>query len=256
MTKKSIFLLFFILILLSSFCYAESEWQTSTYASQTGLQIVYPKLDFYNINDKNITFNFNVFNENNTHLENDTTQCIILIYQNNGSRIINSTLLWDNINFYYNWDITNYNSPQNFYYTLFCNQVSGQTIIAKGFSSNNFELNYDGRNPSLNTNYLPIALFLIGICFILITISNNLDPRHGILKLILLSFVVLFFIVFGVVLLTMFRGGALDIHALLFFKTNTWLLRIFFSYVLIFLLIMVFEKLGMLVKVKSFFKVK
>jgi len=250
MTKKSIFLLFFILILLSSFCYAVKPTQVSTQTA--ALQIVYPEFDFYKLGSQ-LTLNFHVYNSTGAWLTNSTAGCVIHVYNNNGTHLYIANLTYDaaDKDFKYILNITNITASTTLAYLVYCN-----TTTESGFVGNGFRLNYNARDPSLNTNYLPVVIFLIGICFILITISNNLDPRHGILKLILLSFVVLFFIVFGVVLLTMFRGGALDIHALLFFKTNTWLLRIFFSYVLIFLLIMVFEKLGMLVKVKSFFKVK
>jgi hypothetical protein len=240
-----------LFLVLSSFCYAYSEWQTSTYATQEGLQIIYPKIDFYKYTFDNIIFNFNILDANNSNLNNSNTNCNIFLYQSNGTRLINQSLQWDNSNFYFIWDITNYSSPSTYYYTIFCNST-----IGKGVMSNNFELNYFGRNPIFNTNYLAIVVCLIGICFILIFVSNNLDERHGILKLLLLSFIVLFFIVFGVVMLTMMRGGDLDLNSLLVFKTTTWLLRIFFAYILIFLLIVIFDKLGMLAGIKSFMRMK
>lgn len=137
---------FIMLLLFCSFTYAASDWQTSIYSSETGLQITYPKLDFYKVDDHNITFNFNVFDINNTHLDNMTTQCLIFIFQNNGTRIINQPLNWDGNNFYYHWNTSNYTAPQNFYYTVFCNQLSDQTIIARGFTSNNFRLNIDRKS--------------------------------------------------------------------------------------------------------------
>lgn len=262
--KLKYFIFFIVFLVLSSFCYANSEWQTSTYGSQVGLQIVYPKLDFYKYTFDTIVFNFNIFSENNTFLTNSTTGCVIQIYKDNGTRLLTETLEYDLYNFYYIWNTTNHTTEKSFYYTVYCTQfvnLDGReqidmNVTGRGFMSNNFELNYYGRNPVFNTNYLAIVVCLIGICFILIFVSSNLDERHSILKLLLLSFIVLFFIVFGVIMLTMMRGGDLDINSLLVFKTTTWLLRIFFAYILIFLLIVVFDKLGMLAGIKSFMRMK
>jgi len=173
---KKLLLLIGMVLVLSSFTFASSEWQTSTYASQVGLQIIYPKLDFYKIIDHNLTFNFNVLDENNTHLENDTTQCIILIYNNNGSRIVNTTLLWDDINFYYNWNTINFTTPQNLYYTVFCNYVIGQQIISKGFTSNNFRLNINGDNDTVNiSGYIALIIMIFGVIFVLFFVAERIE---------------------------------------------------------------------------------
>ena len=240
-----------MLLVLCSFAAASAEWQTSYYASQVGLLIVYPKLDYYKITESNVTFNFNVFDENNIQLDSTTTECSILMYTNNGSRFLHDNLSFDGTNFYYIWDKSNFSTPQSLYYTVMCNQSS-----ANGFMSNSFDINYDARNPLNNTNYLPIIICMLGMCLILLMINNSLDERHGVLKLMLLSFIVLFFIIFGVVLMAMMRGADLTFYSLAVFKTTSWILRIFFAYVLVFLIIVIFQHFGILMKMKEFMRMK
>jgi hypothetical protein len=162
-----------MLLVLCSFTYAESDWQTSIYASQEGLQITYPKLDFYKVEDKNLTFNFNVFDINNTILNNDSVQCQFIIFENNGSRIINDSLLWDGINFYYNWNTTIYDTPRNFYYLLLCNRVDGS---AKGFTSNNIRLNINSDNDTVNsTAFIALMIMVFGVIFVLFFIAERIE---------------------------------------------------------------------------------
>lgn len=247
MKTLNIFLvMFFVLV---SYTFAVSDWQTSVYSSEVGLQITYPKLDFYSTEQPTIVFNFNVFDMNNTHLDNDTTQCAILIFKDNGTRIVNYYLLWDGLNFYYVWNKTNYTEPESFYYTLFCNEVVDQTIIAKGFTSNNFYLNYDGRDPTFNTNYVAVVLIMVGLCFLFMYISNSLDERHGILKLLLLSFVILLFLMLVFVSVAIFRGSDITTQSITFLKTNMKFIYIIGLYVVIFLFLYVLNMLGVLEKI-------
>ena len=251
--KITKYLLFFILFLvLSSFCYAVKPTQPTT-AQLLGLQIAYPEFEYYSYNINPITFNFHVFNSSNVWLTNSTCQCIIHIYNLSGNHKIIANLTYDSEDKDFNYILnTSYiTKRQTITYIVYCN-----TSTEAGYLGNGVYFNYYGNNETFNINYLSIVVCLIGICFILIFVSNNLDERHGILKLLLLSFIVLFFIVFGVIMLTMMRGGDLDINSLLVFKTTTWLLRIFFAYLLIFLLVVIFDKLGMLAGIKNFMRMK
>jgi hypothetical protein len=161
-----------IFLFFSSFTSASSEWQTSTYATQEGLQIVYPKFDAYRFTDTNVIFNFNVYDESNNPIDDANTTCVMYFYASNGSRILEVPLSFDGTNFYYNLDLTNFSQPQNIYYTVFCDGLEG-----KGFMSNNFQFTESGifTNPN---GYLSISIIILGIICILAYLGRNTPDKN------------------------------------------------------------------------------
>jgi hypothetical protein len=131
--KRLLFLLLFIFSIFLPVLSAESPTTKVSDTVQTGfiypvgMNIIYPKLDYYKFGDI-VELNFHLFDYNNTPLTNVSTECVIDVYNRTGEHIlVQEPLNTQNsgLDFYIRLDKSNITEPGFYYYDLFCLHASG-----------------------------------------------------------------------------------------------------------------------------------
>lgn len=131
------------------------------------LEIAFPKFNYLKFG-QDIDLHFHVFNASGHFMRNDTTDCLIHIYDNTGAHIVEQDKLvhdppldWS---FVLNTSIIT--EPGSFAYIVQCNTSAqgGQG----GFSSNSFEVTVDGvSTDNVSPSTIAITMFILVVTFTL-----------------------------------------------------------------------------------------
>lgn len=195
-TKKSIFLLFFFLIIFSYQIISVPAPQ-----ALGTLQIIYPKTEFFHYGE-NSSLNFHAVSALNVPLNVTNFNCQAHIYdaKNNHVMVINS--LVNDSNWYDKKIILNssvYNKLGQHSYNLFCNSsIDSGTISDTFYITRNGE-EYKPELLAINNIFLILGFGLIGIfCFWISTMFIDKGVEHlkklffylGLVHILIISFVI------------------------------------------------------------------
>jgi len=177
MKYNKIILAIVILVLLSVSVIAVPP-TTQILTGDNGIEIVYPKLDYYDV-DKDVKFHFHAYNlSNGFWFQDGSLTCNLHLYDNGGGhhRVIN------NMDYDAGKGDYEYILPKNetvvgiMGYAVYCNNTE------YGFESGAIIINHNGHEP-VNTSY-PIAI--IGIILALFCINYFINPdEHFVIKLLI-----------------------------------------------------------------------
>jgi hypothetical protein len=145
--KKNLIYFFLFLILISSVYSVSQE-------SNNGITIINPKLDYIKTNTS-FNLKFQVFDSNNTLLNNLSASCQLNFYNGRDSLLIqNSNLYFSNneIDFYQNF--SNGLNKGSYYYLVWCNSIN-----EGGFISQSLEVTNNGEAPPKDLS--PLVLLIL-----------------------------------------------------------------------------------------------
>ena len=157
-----------LMLLILPICYS-FDYQTSMYATDTGLQIFYSGQEFYKVSD-NFKINVMVINLTNYVLNSSLVSCNLNIYNNTGYLILNTTLLSNNTNDL-SREITGFNSIGFYSFNIFCNTTSSY-----GMYSSSFKLTKKGGDDTQNSfAFISIIVAILGLIYVLIIIAERME---------------------------------------------------------------------------------
>jgi ABC-type uncharacterized transport system fused permease/ATPase subunit len=219
--KKYIYIL--LLILLITSINADKNIQTNT--GESGLTIQYPTYDFVKENSE-FKLHLHVFNTTNGILmTNETTSCIVHLYNSSGNHILEQDFGFDDNNIDFEIEL-NASLFQNglHSYIIHCN-----TSYNGGFVSGTYTVTRNGLPDNEPNNNIAVIIGLCGVAFILLYFAFNLNNDHFLLKLLLL-----FFTLYTILIIPTVTTNYYNSH-LLFLKLVQWFFRLFITYFVIYL---------------------
>lgn len=228
MRRPGIFLFIFFIMVAS----ATAVQTIQLNSPDRGINIVYPKNEYIKEGSL-VELNFHIFNSTTKLLKNDTTDCIIHIYNSTGTKghiIMSKLAMQNNSDFYFNFNTTGL-SRGVYPYNIICNNS-----VEGGYESSTLLINKDGRNPDAvgSTNLLAWIIGIGVIVGLLLYFAFNLkSEEHAFLTFLLsgLGLLILLLIPAGLMQIVDFDLGRT------FFIAYEWILGIFSTYLFLYYLV-------------------
>lgn len=185
MRKQTILIL--MILLFIPFCFAVKPIQT-TENTLTGLNIIYPKFDFFPLNT-NSKLHFHVYNSTFFLLKNTTTSCNLHLYNSTGNHIFETYIPFDSneMEFYFDLNTTYSQHKGNYGLLIYCNNSR-----EAGFVSESFTIGYEPESSGFPLGIIILVPMLLAL--MLLIGSFFLGEEHTALKIFLfvLSFIPFF----------------------------------------------------------------
>lgn len=183
---RKIYILFILLITLSSFCYAAPPFEQELTFQEPGiLTMIYPKFTVIPYNEY-AELNVHVYNSSGYPIDNTTTKCGVHVYNDNGVHLFIQNASYHYRDFVFNVSPNDFPYKGSYSFTLFC-VYNKSGVLEHGFVSEPFDVG-DTRYFYLNTTNSPtaITLFMLSIAAFLVMIpmfkhdfieGNNLQSQ-------------------------------------------------------------------------------
>jgi len=177
--SRSVNIFFLLLILFSIGVFAVPP-QTST-NNDVELEIIYPKFEAYKEGYETKLY-YHVYNATGLLMTNETTTCVIHIYNFTGAHILEQDLLWDdnNVDFYAELTPNIYNEVGDYSYLVHYN-----TTLQGGYISSTFQVTPTGKITDNNVILTAMLLFGGFILCLFFFYKNISKEEHWMLKVIL-----------------------------------------------------------------------
>lgn len=181
--RKPLLWMLAMILLVSTVMAAPPFLQTQE--SLGGLQIAIPKGEYAELNRAGDVY-FHIFNSTNAPLTNETTDCMIHVYNDTGSHVVEDELSYrGNYDFEYEINDTVFNSLGIYTFIVWCNSTNDE----RGFISTNFEVTGNGNEPQLPSYLIAIIILLPLILSIISLIgAATLGEEHNALRIFLFLF--------------------------------------------------------------------
>jgi len=172
-----IFITFLLVILMSGFVSAAQTDITQIYTEGQGVEIEYPKKQFYN-NEDGIKLNFDIHNSTGYHLDDSEVDCEIVVNKGNGKTISYGPLIHNTTTDIYEYKLNESCCQSIGEYSFFahCNSTQNEA----GFVSSNFIVTENGRryDSSDGMMYLTLVMFAVISSFVFIGFGTS-NIRFG-----------------------------------------------------------------------------
>lgn len=174
--RKKFLIWICMFLVLCSFAYAVKPTQVTESPS---LQIVYPKFDYFTYGN-NITLHFHVHNSTGFLLDDNSSVCLIHLYDKNDLHILKDNLTFENPDYEIDLNTSVLNEEGAYTYIVSC-----ETSIEAGFVSDSFIVSkYPITNEIYEGRILPSLIALGILSFFFLTIGLVLDNEHFFVKLL------------------------------------------------------------------------
>ena len=161
MKLNKVILIFVLLFSLVSIATAAPPFEIQGVSADIiSLEIVYPKESSYPAHTQ-ITFPFDVLDNNYTKVDNTVTSCTYNVVDNTGGGVASGSLTYSSSLLYWHFNLSSTTDEGKYNYYVYCNST---TTSLNGFLSSNFAVTHSGV-------YLDDIAF-IGIAIILIAILS------------------------------------------------------------------------------------
>jgi len=194
MNKRLFGLCIFFMLALAMLGFAtKPSTPTSLVQVSDGLTILFPKNDYF-VKDSNFTLHFHVHDSNDSIVNNESTVCVIHVYNYQGEHVLQHQMGFDGVDFEQAIGRNLSNRSGVWPLAVYCNYTGLQGSGPEyGFLSTYYEITVDGHekdNPSSVALIVALMAVALLVGFFLLTSSLSLREDHEVmaLGLFLLSF--------------------------------------------------------------------